>query len=93
VATLTLPRRKGQHIFSLLSENLQKTWASLCHSPAPLASRQAAHLAERHGCRVVGWSARLADRVAGMFRGKVVETGARQEVYESPSHPYTQARQ
>jgi cyclic 2,3-diphosphoglycerate synthase len=31
-------------------------------APDPIAERQAARLAERHGCRVVGWSARLADR-------------------------------
>lgn len=31
-------------------------------APAPVAARQAEHLEAVHGCRVVGWSARLADR-------------------------------
>jgi len=31
-------------------------------APGPVAGRQARSLEENHGCRVVGWSARLADR-------------------------------
>ena len=31
-------------------------------APEPAATRQAEHLEKAHGCRVVGWSARLADR-------------------------------
>lgn len=31
-------------------------------APAPVAARQAERLEGAHGCRVVGWSARLADR-------------------------------
>ncbi len=33
----------------------------------------------------------VSDRVAVMYLGKVMETGTRDDIYERPSHPYTQA--
>ncbi len=33
----------------------------------------------------------IADRVSVMYLGKVVETGDEEQIYERPTHPYTQA--
>jgi len=38
----------------------------------------------------LGIVARVADRVAVMYAGKIVETGTAREIFEKPLHPYTQ---
>jgi peptide/nickel transport system ATP-binding protein len=38
----------------------------------------------------LGVVARVADRVAVMYAGRIVETGTAREVFETPLHPYTQ---
>ncbi|ETX06317.1 ABC transporter ATP-binding protein [Candidatus Entotheonella palauensis] len=41
-----------------------------------------------HDMSIVG---NLCDRIAVFYGGHVVETGPKEEIFESPSHPYTQA--
>ena len=38
-----------------------------------------------------GVVARMCDRVAVMYAGKIVETGAVRQIFNNPSHPYTDA--
>jgi len=38
-----------------------------------------------------GVVARMCDRVSVMYAGRIVETGATKTVFQSPSHPYTEA--
>ncbi|ELK46079.1 ABC transporter ATP-binding protein [Halobacillus sp. BAB-2008] len=37
----------------------------------------------------LGVVAKIADRIAVMYAGKVVETGTRREIFYTPNHPYT----
>ena len=39
----------------------------------------------------IGVAAAIADRIAVMYAGRIVETGTARQVLESPKHPYTQA--
>jgi oligopeptide/dipeptide ABC transporter ATP-binding protein len=39
----------------------------------------------------LGIVARMCDRVAVMYAGRIVETGPVQEVFSAPAHPYTRA--
>ena len=47
-----------------------------------------AYLFISHDLAVV---AHLADRIAMMYRGRLVEVGAAEEVLRPPFHPYTEA--
>ena len=38
----------------------------------------------------LGIVARMADRLAVMYAGKIVETGTGTDVFRHPHHPYTQ---
>lgn len=39
----------------------------------------------------LGVVANLADRIAVMYAGKIVETGTAKDIFNNPSHPYTRA--
>jgi len=47
-----------------------------------------AYMIITHALNIVGY---LADRIAVMYLGRVVETGPAEEIYDSPLHPYTRA--
>lgn len=51
-------------------------------------SRQISIIFITHDLGTVGY---FADRIAVMYLGRIVETGAMREVLESPQHPYTRA--
>lgn len=51
-------------------------------------SHQVAALYVTHDLAVVG---NIADRVAVMYAGQIVEIGSRAEIFDNPSHPYTRA--
>jgi oligopeptide/dipeptide ABC transporter ATP-binding protein len=47
-----------------------------------------AYLIITHALNIVGY---LADRIAVMYLGRIVEQGPAEEIYDAPLHPYTQA--
>jgi peptide/nickel transport system ATP-binding protein len=47
-----------------------------------------AYIIITHALNVVGY---LADRIAVMYLGRVVELGAAESIYDAPLHPYTRA--
>jgi oligopeptide/dipeptide ABC transporter ATP-binding protein len=47
-----------------------------------------AYIIITHALNVVGY---LADRIAVMYLGKVVEQGPAEQIYDAPLHPYTRA--
>ncbi|SKC81261.1 dipeptide ABC transporter ATP-binding protein [Krasilnikoviella flava] len=57
--------------------------------------RLLADMRDEIGCSVVmithdlGVAAQVADRIAVMYRGRIVETGTTRQVLEHPQHPYT----
>jgi oligopeptide/dipeptide ABC transporter ATP-binding protein len=52
------------------------------------AERRLAYLFIAHDLAVVR---HVSDRISVMFRGRIVETGTREEVFGRPAHPYTRA--
>jgi ABC-type dipeptide/oligopeptide/nickel transport system ATPase component len=56
-----------------------------------------ADLKEQRGMSIVlvthdfGMAARLCDRIAVMYAGKIVETGLVRQIFGAPEHPYTKA--
>ncbi|MFV0458262.1 MAG: ABC transporter ATP-binding protein [Actinomycetales bacterium] len=59
-----------------------RTMAELCHS------HQVAALYVTHDLAVV---ANIADRVAVMYAGRIIELAPREELFHRPAHPYTRA--
>ncbi|UYM07512.1 ABC transporter ATP-binding protein [Solicola gregarius] len=51
-------------------------------------SHQVAALYVTHDLAVIG---NIADRVAVMYAGRIVELGSRSDIFDNPSHPYTRA--
>ena len=51
-------------------------------------SHQVAALYVTHDLAVVG---NIADKVAVMYAGRIVEMGSRSDIFDKPSHPYTRA--
>jgi len=63
--------------------------AAIVNLLAELRDRlKVAYLLISHDISVVAY---LADRIAVMYRGRIVETGARDAVLSPPHHPYTEA--
>lgn len=73
----------------MLSRSARSEYASPYNLTDELRRRLGlTYLLITHNLNVVGY---LADRIAVMYLGRLVEIGPADEIFEAPAHPYTRA--
>ncbi len=84
------PSRAGPSSSSWTSPRPASTWPRSATSSTPCAGSAAPTASPRvyvtHDLAVV---AEIADRVAVMYAGQLIELGTTKDVFDSPGHPYT----